>query len=635
MQDSAQSLTSRWQKHKAVWEFRFPWLQARVCNGEVQGLGCSVCGAHFATSKTAAGADNVWILCQVKGSSVQPCAFQKHQDSKAHQEACGHVDLGITAPTCQQFSEALEAVWRGDNETASMGRFKVRNLVWALAEAHRVDMRKALADASCVSIAQDVRKGVLCVSFSACNNGLQTTHGFFSHCDLNKSALDSKAIFEGTLGAIMKFCTEGLGCPGAREYQPRMHHEIVEHLKSTVECFSADGAADEQRAGKLMRGFFKNLWIHQHDKAHACKRFLSRTWIADGYLKRIGELLCLSKDSIAQLVHWSPLFRQRFKTAVAEMTQNANSRIRDLAAAKHRFTSQSLPLRRAVLYFLPLLRVAQSIYDERGSGSSEGSAAKAFLSALDSEAALQLSMMADAGDECIIINRVFDKSCIEKENISQELQTFVQRCSWLFEHGGAETTGCCAFMLQLLQTPRTIIVDGQVRTISAPTDEIKNRCFARMKNWLDLARAVIRSDFPEFESLQLFSVFRLQDSTLPQTSALNKLADFLNVNPAQFVQEFQHIWPIADWHFRNGAKSQESAWQQAFNKKGSFKSHPALHAALLRHLSWQTSTSGIERLFGKAYCSTSICRGDVSETRVDDELQSLICISRASYSTLS
>lgn len=122
-------------------------------------------------------------------------------------------------------------------------------------------------------------------------------------------------------------------------------------------------------------------------------------------------------------------------------------------------------------------------------------------------------------------------------------------------------------MLQLLQTPRTIIVDGQARTISAPTNEIKNRCFARMRNSLDLAREVIRSDFPEFESLQLFSVFRLQDSTLPQTSALNKLADFLHVNPAQFAQEFQHIWPITDWHFRNGATSQESAWQQAFNNK--------------------------------------------------------------------
>ena len=144
-------------------------------------------------------------------------------------------------------------------------------------------------------------------------------------------------------------------------------------------------------------------------------------------------------------------------------------------------------------------------------------------------------------------------------------------------------------MLQLLQTPRTIIVDGQARTISAPTNEIKNRCLARMRNWLDLAREVIRSDFPEFESLQFFSVFRLQHSTLPQTSALNKLADFLHVNPAQFAQEFQHIWPIADWHFPNGAKSQESEWQQAFNK-GSFKSHPALHAALLRHLSWQTGS---------------------------------------------
>ena len=185
-------------------------------------------------------------------------------------------------------------------------------------------------------------------------------------------------------------------------------------------------------------------------------------------------------------------------------------------------------------------------------------------------------------------------------------------------------------MLQLLQTPRTIIVDGQARTISAPTNEIKNRCFARMRNWLDLAREVIRSDFPEFESLQFFSVFRLQDSTLPQTSALNKLADFLHVNPAQFAQEFQHI-RLQTGTFgtvQNPRKVRGSRLSTTRDRSNHIRHCMLL---LLRHLSWQTSTSGIERLFGKAYCSTSICRGDVSETRVDDELQSRICMSRVFY----
>ncbi len=40
--------------------------------------------------------------------------FKSTRTAKLTKRLCKHVDLGITAPMCQQFSEALEAVWRGD-----------------------------------------------------------------------------------------------------------------------------------------------------------------------------------------------------------------------------------------------------------------------------------------------------------------------------------------------------------------------------------------------------------------------------------------------------------------------------------------------------------------------------------------
>ena len=62
--------------------------------------------------------------------------------------------------------------------------------------------------------------------------------------------------------------------------------------------------------------------------------------------------------------------------------------------------------------------------------------------------------------------------------------------------------------------------------------------------------------------------------------------------------------------------------------RGASEPLPAIFRA--RHVAWNTSTSGIERLFGKTKCATSACRSDVSEPRLDDELQllSLACSER-------
>ena len=253
-----------------------------------------------------------------------------------------------------------------------------------------------------------------------------------------------------------------------------VQHQVLAQIQTVTELFAADGASDEQAAGRIAQStcFFHNVLCGQFDKAHACKRLLSRGWPSDPYMHALAEGLVLSKGAIAQRIHYSGLFRERFRQAVAQMSQQLCGRIRDLSAAKHRFTSYALPFRRAALFFLPLLRVAQSILDERGPASPEGQDAQTWLESVDNESALQLALMADAADEVLILNRFFDKNKYDKAEVCGTLKEFLVRAKWLFDDWGAESTGCTAHMLKMLETTRTIVLHGRARTLGYPSDAV-------------------------------------------------------------------------------------------------------------------------------------------------------------------
>ena len=146
-----------------------------------------------------------------------------------------------------------------------------------------------------------------------------------------------------------------------------------------------------------------------------------------------------------------------------------------------------------------------------------------------------------------------------------------------------------------------------------------NRCMGRMRNWLQLARLTVKAEFPAFESLQLFRVFSLESDPAPED--FKRLANMLHLPHGQLLNEFQDMRPSALWYYRNGSPSSQQAWVAAC--KAAQQSHAQLHSALCRYLAWQANTTSIERAFSKALQSCSSCRGDVSEHRLDDEVQLL------------
>lgn len=217
--------------------------------------------------------------------------------------------------------------------------------------------------------------------------------------------------------------------------------------------------------------------------------------------------------------------------------------------------------------------------------------------------------------------------------MSAELQNFLARCTWLFEQRGVLSTGYTADMLRTLAVHRTLFLDGKPRGLGglgSPSADTLEKCLVRMTNWLQLCRHTIAAEFPEFETLQAFSCFALDRQPTPVTinGGLQKLAGVLGLDCAKLHAQFHDIRTIAERKFASGAECHES-WAEAVrevrrtSKTRASHPHDVLAAALGRHIAWNSSTSGVERLFSRAYCSASLARGAVSEARIDDEIQVL------------
>jgi hypothetical protein len=61
--------------------------------------------------------------------------------------------------------------------------------------------------------------------------------------------------------------------------KPQPQQDLLQHIRDTVEIFDADGAADEQKAGRFLggdcrqvAGFFHNMKALVRDRTHAAAR---------------------------------------------------------------------------------------------------------------------------------------------------------------------------------------------------------------------------------------------------------------------------------------------------------------------------------------------------------------------------
>jgi hypothetical protein len=366
-------------------------------------------------------------------------------------------------------------------------------------------------------------------------------------------------------------------------------------MAAITEVFVADGAADEQMAGQMLRPTLSddddanhrrwiqplpNLKLVVMDRAHASRRILQRTWDKDDYLNKLLKALIWDKQSLVRVLQHSDVAKELFHDLQLEEGEDEDGRLRrpigDMGFAKQRFDSCAKPLARLIDHFDAATAAAAELVRRRRSEDPMAKGATRALEVLDDEAVLQLGMLADCAEVTLDLTRFMDTESYDKAGLPAKLRNYCQECDFLFIKGGCFTwSGRTRQVVQLLSRRRLLFPRPQApRTIGSETNplpaEVRQRCLARMVNWWRLAQEVLEADFPQHDLLHSFAVFDLGSGgpsgarTLAQedVAALERWADRLKLDAGAVKQEFQLLRGLAIAYCKKCQNSLE-AWQLA------------------------------------------------------------------------
>jgi hypothetical protein len=152
------------------------------------------------------------------------------------------------------------------------------------------------------------------------------------------------------------------------------------------------------------------------------------------------------------------------------------------------------------------------------------------------------------------------------------------------------------------------------------TTELLNGCLNRMRSWWKVTKAVLRAEFPMWESVIAFSALNLvqQRKILRSTATvadeassldekhIRRLALLLDLNKDQLVRELRDHRPIARNIYVSTGCSAQHAWATAVLRTQKHSGTKGRHPAeALRRLIWAfscmgASSSSVEQGFSKA-----------------------------------
>ena len=294
----------------------------------------------------------------------------------------------------------------------------------------------------------------------------------------------------------------------------------------------------------------------------------------------------------------------------------AVARLRDLQFAPQRHASVQKPLGRFVLLVDAVLATAQEVLVARTRTSPEAVSASDLLSFIDSENYMTMAMMADAGDELLILVRFVDANAFDPGALPGEVATFLARLDALFLRRGATRSGYTRHALQkLAAAPRLLrLADGTIRQIGGQpvTQDILDRCYARMAAWIKLVIQCLSAETPAYDILATFGAFALcpLPSNEVMQSSLARLAQVFNLDSGKLHAEFM----VARHHACQLHKSRKDAdcfqaWAESANRMSrcrnlrrqtlaGHRSSDNLRLLLARYGAFQgASTSAVERNF--------------------------------------
>ena len=588
-----------------------PWLTAKTIDGK-WGVGCSACWA--------AGSCSAWGTFQIRSAqALRLHKLRAHANTAAHVLAEGGSVEKTSAPTENDFRSVLQSRRQGDShnkldKAVSLSRDRNKQLAWCLAEATRYFWRKCLSHAKCIALHSDGANRLHCVSFNCLHEKTLEmswgTLGIVRDCGTGSAAIEG-----AVLACIDKFCTEKTGAPRGLNTSARLLPELKSRILERTHLFNADGASDEQRAGRWLMQSLPGLKWRTRDKTHASRRIITKPWAADRYLAGTFDLFIAAKDSPTRLIENSDdikrIFAKHCRSTKDKLVDSTS--IRNLGYAKQRMDSSSTPCGRCVVWLDALLMTCVEVSVSR-TGTPKQRADK-FLHEVSEERILQLAMLADAADDGLSLTRFTDENQYDVARLPHELNTFVQNMKMLFVESQCVNMGFTKAAIVLLARSRIFPKDGEQHILGgdgAVTTEMVQRCCQRMKSFVRLAQESIDAEYPEWELCQAFQLFDLAimrqpkcDQNPTRQRSFSRLAQSLNLSETKLIVQFQDhlVQAWTNFHSGSGLSSFE-CWRQAALQSQSRQSmrekhsvsdlRPALEAY---GLFCGNSTSNTERTF--------------------------------------
>ncbi len=624
------------------------WLNLlRSANGDVH-FGCTLCEKHREKR-----CQDKLALFAVDPSHARLANFRRHAAGHAHRAIAALEpqpgDTSVTAPP----PEVFQALWDqlggrpscGDS-CLDMSKRKRFTIEWCIFEALRDKERDMLSKAATISVAMDERNDRLLVTYAA-SNKTDVRSGVLAQLRSPGRTADEVACCVAL--AVGRLCTRRPRHPHMYTPQEAQSKDDVacEHILHQVEMFSADGAANEQLAGRLLHPAVEragtaeklpNLKMILRDKAHAARRLTQRTFKVDPLLDELQRTMLFGVDglrgaSVAKMLRDSGPCADIFAREVEQQhcREGPVGAVKHIGFAKHRFDNTAKPLAVAIWNLDAVISSCDIIARDHTIHGKFRNVATAFLMMLRPETILLLGMMADASDEVLALVRFFDKEAFEVDSMAEAVQTFKRNLNAMFRSEVCLHTGFTQLCLKHLHTRKVIVrPGGKVESMCGPHMSpetfaaVTRNCLQRMVAWVRLVEEVASTEFPAWELLGAFSVFRLADvptrgPRVPLRPPMNAislavdgcaqqrlcaLASAFGVDDRELVEEFQDHRRVAQG-IKNTRPEMNSmqAWRECLSQtQRSRKSKQTWPARALlpiaeRYFVCPGSTSGIEQAF--------------------------------------
>ena len=204
----------------------------------------------------------------------------KHAGTSPHKAAAELVLHGTSSdarssPPAEHFEEVLKdrvtGIGYAHGHEGVGAQLKVKRMTWCLSEALLDEDRAALRNAKSITIHQDGSGPRFVVRFTACTADLEMRQGTMGIA--KDYGTRAQHIKEATEKVLRTFCSPKQTPPGRQDMTSELDTKLLAHVQQHVHTFDADGAADEQRAGRCMaQSTFPNMDTRMRDKAHASRR---------------------------------------------------------------------------------------------------------------------------------------------------------------------------------------------------------------------------------------------------------------------------------------------------------------------------------------------------------------------------